>query len=157
MKTTDGPDDAWAGVADPVPGARPGPGGDGPDGGRDDNPGGVRDDESVPPEPADRLAEEARKLAEAVAAQLGGVREEVREKVVDPLIRRHPEAAAHLGAAGAELLAAYRSFVADKERRWASRAAPAQRVDIDIELDADIERDAGGELDADDAEPPRGD
>ncbi|MGW0664915.1 DUF5304 family protein [Streptodolium elevatio] len=151
MKSTDGSDDPWAGVADPVPGARSGRAGDGPDDrqddggdasrddGRADGPGGGYDGGRPRPESADRLAEEARRLAEAVAAQLGGVREEVREKVVEPLIRRHPEAAAHLGAAGAELLAAYRSFVADKERRWASRAAPAQRVDIDIELDADFD------------------
>ncbi|NUP34446.1 MAG: DUF5304 family protein [Streptomycetaceae bacterium] len=73
------------------------------------------------------MAEEARRLAEAVAGKLGGVR----QRVVDPLLERHPEAAAHLSAAGSELLAAYRAFVTDKERRWASRPAPTQRVDLD--------------------------
>lgn len=76
---------------------------------------------------AERLAEEARRLAEAVAGKLG----EVRQRVVDPLLERHPEAAAHLSAAGSELLSAYRAFVTDKERRWASRPAPTQRVDLD--------------------------
>ncbi|GAA4954747.1 hypothetical protein GCM10023205_15680 [Yinghuangia aomiensis] len=76
---------------------------------------------------AERLAEEARRFAEAVAGKLGGVR----QRVVDPLLERHPEAAAHLSAAGSELLAAYRAFVTDKERRWASRPAPTQRVDLD--------------------------
>ncbi|NUU26216.1 MAG: DUF5304 family protein, partial [Streptomycetaceae bacterium] len=78
-------------------------------------------------DPAERLAEEARRLAEAVAGQLG----EVRHRVVEPLLRKHPDVAAHLGTAGYELMAAYRALVADKERRWASRAAPAERVDLD--------------------------
>lgn len=171
MKSTDGPDDPWAGVADPVPGARSGadtgPRADGapdegPGEGPEERPDDRREDsdedsddagheagaDDVRPDPAERLAEEARRLAEAVAAQLGGVREEVREKVVDPLIRRHPEAAAHLGAAGAELLAAYRAFVADKERRWASRSAPAQRVDLDLDPDdAGDDRPDGGPRD----------
>ncbi|MCF2531243.1 DUF5304 family protein [Yinghuangia soli] len=120
MKTTDGPDDPWTGVADPIPGARTEPGPD-ESGAREHPQDGDRR------EPGERLAEEARKLAEAVVGQLG----EVRQRVVEPLLRKHPEAAAHLGAAGFELMAAYRSFVADKERRWASRAAPAQRVDLD--------------------------
>lgn len=112
-------------------GARDESGGDsGPDGdaersdsGRSDSDGSDADRSDS----AERLAEEARRLAEAVAGKLG----DVRQRVVDPLLERHPEAAAHLSAAGSELLAAYRAFVAGKERRWASRPAPTQRVDLD--------------------------
>ncbi|MDI2126123.1 DUF5304 family protein [Yinghuangia seranimata] len=126
MKTTDGADDAWAAVADPLPGAREDA--DGPRGERGERAGAEPPPSDGPrPDPADRLAEEARKLAEALAGQAAVLR----GRVVEPLVRKHPEAAAHLGAAGYELKAAYRAFVADKERRWASRAARAERVDLD--------------------------
>jgi len=54
--------------------------------------------------------------------------------VVDPrerLPRRHPEVAAHLAAAGAELANAYRAFVGDRERRWAARPTGTERIDLD--------------------------
>jgi hypothetical protein len=178
MKTTDG-EDPWASVSDPVPavhsgseaapveaasgeaasddeataGAAPGdrlPATDPGDRGPDDEPP-YDDDRHDRPDPAERPADEARRLAEVVAGQL----DEVRHRVVEPLLRKHPDVAAHLGAAGQELMAAYRALVADKERRWASRSAPAERVD----LDDDHHHDRGDDHDdpgtRDDA-PPRG-
>jgi hypothetical protein len=73
------------------------------------------------------LAEEAMKLAEVLIAQAG----EVKDKVVTPLVEKHPETAAHLAAAGTELAAAYRTFVADTERRWAARNAKTEKIDLD--------------------------
>jgi len=76
-----------------------------------------------PDAPAARLAEEARRLAESLVDQAGAVREQV--------ARRHPEVAAHLAAAGAELANAYRAFVGDRERRWAARPTGTERIDLD--------------------------
>lgn len=157
-KTTDGSDDPWADVVDPVPASgdrgvtAPRPSDeDDPDtahGGPDDA--GVEtvgdgDTDTAhdipadhrPASPADRLADEARKLAEVLVEQLGDVRDEVHDKVVGPLLRRHPDVAAHLGAAGSELMSAYRAFVAARERRWASRSAPTERVALDLDDEAD--------------------
>ncbi|MET7300041.1 DUF5304 family protein [Embleya sp. NPDC005575] len=75
--------------------------------------------------PAARLAEEARRLAETLVEQAGAVREQV--------ARRHPEVAAHLAAAGAELASAYRAFVGDRERRWAAKPAETERIRLDDE------------------------
>ncbi|MFI6580631.1 DUF5304 family protein [Embleya sp. NPDC050493] len=75
--------------------------------------------------PAARLAEEARRLAETLVEQAGAVREQV--------VRRHPEVAAHLAAAGAELASAYRAFVGDRERRWAAKPAETERIRLDDE------------------------
>lgn len=75
--------------------------------------------------PAARLAEEARRLAETLVEQAGAVREQV--------VRRHPEVAAHLAAAGSELASAYRAFVGDRERRWAARPAETERIRLDDE------------------------
>ncbi|UGQ09997.1 DUF5304 domain-containing protein [Yinghuangia sp. ASG 101] len=141
-KTTDGSDDPWADVVDPVSGdtergdpddtgAHP-PGGGGDTGAAPGDPA-----DPGPASPADRLADEARRLAEVLVEQLGDVRDEVHGKVVEPLLRRHPDVAAHLGAAGSELLSAYRAFVAARERRWASRSAPTERVALDLDDDAD--------------------
>ncbi|HSA50842.1 MAG TPA: DUF5304 family protein [Yinghuangia sp.] len=146
-KTTDGSDDPWAGAVDPVSGPyADGGGGPGPgspadeekphDDGDGENPADAPAD-SAPASPADRLAEEARRLAEVLAEQFDDVRHEVRDKVVEPLMRRHPDVAAHLGAAGTELLSAYRAFVSARERRWASRSAPAERVALDHDDEPD--------------------
>ncbi|WP_424636483.1 DUF5304 family protein [Embleya sp. AB8] len=82
--------------------------------------------------PAARLAEEARRLAEALVEQAGAVREQ--------MVRRHPEVAAHLAAAGSEfaaagseLAAAFRAFVGDRERRWAAKPAETERIRLDDE------------------------
>ncbi|MYW02623.1 hypothetical protein GT354_30995 [Streptomyces sp. SID3343] len=72
-----------------------------------------------------RLAEEARRLAESLVGQAESVREQV--------VRRHPDVAAHLAAAGAELASAYRAFVGDRERRWAARPAAKERIRLDDE------------------------
>lgn len=146
MTTTGGTDDPWGSTADPIAGAGADRG-DASDAGRADHHADDTDHHDHSGDhsgdhaggPADghrhdssaRLAEEARKLAGVVVGHLGDVRGEVREKVVEPLMRKHPEVAAHLGAAGYELKSAYRAFLADRERRWASRAAPAQRVALD--------------------------
>lgn len=89
--------------------------------------------------PGARLAEEARRLAESLAAQAGLVR----EQVVEPLLRKHPEVAAHLTAAGSELVSAYRAFVADRERRWAARPAPTERITLDDTEDGEDPESAG--------------
>ncbi|MFI1381267.1 DUF5304 family protein [Embleya sp. NPDC020886] len=83
--------------------------------------GGDKGDEA----PAARLAEEARRLAETLVEQADAVREQV--------VRRHPEVAAHLAAAGAELASAYRAFVGDRERRWAAKPAETERIRLDDE------------------------
>lgn len=161
-KTTDGSDDPWADVVDPVSGgaghgepddagahAPAEHGGDTDSDTETDTEAGTEADADAasgesadpgpPASPADRLAEEARRLAEALVEQFGDVRDEVHGKVVEPLLRRHPDVAAHLGAAGSELLSAYRAFVAARERRWASRSAPTERVALDVDDEADTD------------------
>lgn len=90
--------------------------------------------------PPGSAAEELRRLADAVAEKLGAfsgraasaanpvaglaaeqvVRQAVRQAkaVVDPVLERNPQVFDHLAAAGAELLAAYRSAVTTQEGRW---------------------------------------
>ncbi|MEE1928702.1 DUF5304 family protein [Streptomyces sp. TRM 70351] len=97
-------------------------------------------------------AEELRRLAETVAGRLadlagpltGGAAqgEQWARQLVDgaraaarPVLQRNPDVVAHLSAAGSELLAAYRSAVADSEQRWTrtpdgtTAPAPGQRED----------------------------
>ncbi len=155
-------DDAWAEVTDPVPGAaasedsaeapRDAAAADGPrvaDAPKPEDTAGAgagrgdpwarlgeearrlaesltgQDGDGTGPPPSARFAEEAPRLAESLAGQAEAVREQV--------ARRHPEVAAHLAAAGAELASAYRAFVGDRERRWAARPAEKERIRLDDE------------------------
>ncbi|GGR94342.1 hypothetical protein GCM10010252_36270 [Streptomyces aureoverticillatus] len=87
--------------------------------------------------PPGSAAEELRKLVDAVSDKLSGlqspllgavaqgaVQETVQQVVrqakaaVEPVIERNPDVFDHLAAAGAELLAAYRSAVTGQESRW---------------------------------------
>ncbi|GHE50860.1 hypothetical protein GCM10018785_20790 [Streptomyces longispororuber] len=87
--------------------------------------------------PPGSAAEELRKLVDAVSEKLSGlqsplfgavaqgaVQETVQQVVrqakaaVEPVIERNPDVFDHLAAAGAELLAAYRSAVTGQESRW---------------------------------------
>ncbi|WJV49279.1 DUF5304 domain-containing protein [Streptomyces flavofungini] len=90
--------------------------------------------------PPGSAAEELRKLVDAVSDKLaslsggqspllgavaqGAVQETVQQVVrqakaaVEPVIERNPDVFDHLAAAGAELLAAYRSAVTGQEARW---------------------------------------
>jgi hypothetical protein len=96
-------------------------------------------------------AEELRRLAEAVsgavndrlatlrnpAVQLAaqGVISQVRS-VVEPIVDRNPDVFDHLSAAGAELLAAYRSAVSHAEARWTAGGDPTSRSTAEhIDLD----------------------
>ncbi|MBD0739965.1 DUF5304 family protein [Streptomyces sp. CBMA29] len=94
--------------------------------------------------------EELRRLAEAfgeaVTDRLGalrnpavqmaaqGVMSQVRS-VVEPIKDRNPDVFDHLTAAGAELLAAYRSAVAQHETRWTGEdrapSSPTEHIDLD--------------------------
>jgi ABC-type transporter Mla subunit MlaD len=90
--------------------------------------------------PPGSAAEELRKLADAVADRLSGLRSPLfgavasgtaqqmvnqvvqqAKTIVEPVIERNPQVFDHLAAAGSELLAAYRSAVEAQERRWTSR------------------------------------
>jgi hypothetical protein len=91
-------------------------------------------------------AEELRRLAEAVGDRLAGLRNpavqmaaqgvisQVRS-VVEPIKDRNPDVFDHLTAAGAELLAAYRSAVAQHENRWTggerAPSSPTEHIDLD--------------------------
>jgi hypothetical protein len=95
-------------------------------------------------------ADELRRLAEAVgdavndrlatlrnpAVQMAaqGVVSQVRS-VVEPILDRNPDVFDHLSAAGAELLAAYRSAVTRAETRWTagdeSSRSSAEHIDLD--------------------------
>lgn len=95
-------------------------------------------------------ADELRRLAEAVgdavndrlatlrnpAVQMAaqGVVSQVRS-VVEPILDRNPDVFDHLSAAGAELLAAYRSAVTHAEARWTagdeSSRSSAEHIDLD--------------------------
>jgi Family of unknown function (DUF5304) len=95
-------------------------------------------------------ADELRRLAEAVgeavtdrlatlrnpAVQLAaqGVLSQVRS-VVEPIKERNPDVFDHLTAAGAELLAAYRSAVAQAESRWTSGTGSSRSTAEHIDLD----------------------
>jgi hypothetical protein len=99
---------------------------------------------------AGSAAEELRRLAEAVGAavtdRLGslgnpavqmaaqGVISQMRS-VVEPIVDRNPDVFDHLAAAGAELLAAYRSAVAGAEARWTSGEGPSRSTAEHIDLD----------------------
>jgi hypothetical protein len=94
--------------------------------------------------------DELRRLAEAVSeavtdklSALGnpavqfaaqGVISQVRS-VVEPIVERNPDVFDHLSAAGAELLAAYRSAVTRAEARWTSGdsadRSTAEHIDLD--------------------------
>lgn len=94
--------------------------------------------------------EELRRLADAVGAavtdRLGtlgnpavqmaaqGVFSQMRS-VVEPIVERNPDVFDHLAAAGAELLAAYRSAVAGAEARWTSGEGSARSTAEHIDLD----------------------
>lgn len=91
-------------------------------------------------------AEELRRLAEAVTDKLSelgnpavalaaqGVISQVKA-VVEPLRERNPDVFEHLSAAGAELLAAYRSAVTRHEARWTGRdpgtGSTSEHIDLD--------------------------
>ncbi|WP_329130920.1 DUF5304 domain-containing protein [Streptomyces sp. NBC_01476] len=79
----------------------------------------------------DRLAT-LRNPAVQMAAQ--GVISQVRS-VVEPIVERNPDLFDHLNAAGAELLAAYRSAVTQAEARWtsggSSKRSTAEHIDLD--------------------------
>ncbi|WP_328912938.1 MULTISPECIES: DUF5304 family protein [unclassified Streptomyces] len=79
----------------------------------------------------DRLAT-LRNPAVQMAAQ--GVISQVRS-VVEPIKERHPDVVDHLTAAGAELLAAYRSAVAEAEARWTSGGGSSRSTAEHIDLD----------------------
>lgn len=90
--------------------------------------------------------EELRRLAEAVTDKLAslrnpavqlaaqGVISQVRS-VVEPIKDRNPDVFDHLTAAGAELLAAYRSAVAQHESGWTGEdrapSSPTEHIDLD--------------------------
>lgn len=95
-------------------------------------------------------AEELRRLAEAVGDAVSerlaalrnpavqmvaqGMMAQVRS-VVEPIKERNPGVFDHLAAAGAELLAAYRSAVAGAESRWTSGEGSARSTAEHIDLD----------------------
>jgi predicted NBD/HSP70 family sugar kinase len=95
-------------------------------------------------------AEELRRFAEAVGDAVGerlaalrnpavqvaaqGMLSQMRS-VVEPIKERNPEVFDHLTAAGAELLAAYRSAVAGAESRWTSGEGSARSTAEHIDLD----------------------
>jgi hypothetical protein len=79
----------------------------------------------------DRLAT-LRNPAVQMAAQ--GVISQVRS-VVEPIKDRNPDLFDHLTAAGAELLAAYRSAVAGAESRWTSGTGSSRSTAEHIDLD----------------------
>ncbi|MEU2773488.1 DUF5304 domain-containing protein [Streptomyces sp. NPDC007162] len=108
--------------------------------------------------PPGSAAEELRKLVDAVADRLSGLRtpllgavagpaaqQVVRQVVqqaknaVEPVMERNPDVFDHLAAAGGELLAAYRSAVQAQETRWTGPdgrdkgegTAPGERIDLD--------------------------
>ena len=68
------------------------------------------------------LADEGRKLWEAVET-----------RIVAPAIRSYPEMAGHLGAAGRELMAAYRAVVRGQERVWREPDPEPRREKITVE------------------------
>jgi hypothetical protein len=73
-----------------------------------------------------------RSPAVQLAAQ--GVFSQVRS-VVEPIKERNPDLFDHLTAAGAELLAAYRSAVAGAEARWTSGGSSSRSTAEHIDLD----------------------
>jgi hypothetical protein len=113
--------------------------------------------------PPGSAAEELRKLVDAVAEKLSGLQspllgavggpaaqQAVRQVVeqakaaVEPVIERNPDVFGHLAAAGSELLAAYRSAVQAREKRWTTGesdprgrgdrgdgSGPGQHIDLD--------------------------
>lgn len=70
----------------------------------------------------------------AVRLTAQGVVSQMRS-VVEPIVDRNPDLFDHLAAAGAELLAAYRSAVAGAEARWTagegSKRSTAEHIDLD--------------------------
>lgn len=104
--------------------------------------------------PPGSAAEELRKLVDTVADKLSGLQSPLLGQVagpaaqqvvkqvvqqakaaVEPVIERNPDVFDHLAAAGAELLAAYRSAVAGAEARWTagegSSRSTAEHIDLD--------------------------
>ncbi|MYS19705.1 hypothetical protein GA0115240_11217 [Streptomyces sp. DvalAA-14] len=94
----------------------------------------------------DELRRLAEAVSEAVTDKLGalgnpavqlaaqGVISQVRS-VVEPIVERNPDVFDHLSAAGAELLAAYRSAVTRAEGRWTSGDTSARSTAEHIDLD----------------------
>jgi len=68
------------------------------------------------------FAEEGRKLWEAVET-----------RVVAPMIRSYPDVARHLGAAGREVVAAYRSALRDQEQVWREQHPDSRHEKITVE------------------------
>jgi hypothetical protein len=101
---------------------------------------------SAPGSAADELRRLAEAVGEAVTDRLAtlrnpavqmaaqGVVSQVRS-VVEPIKERNPDLFDHLSAAGAELLAAYRSAVAGAEARWTSGEGSARSTAEHIDLD----------------------
>ncbi|MFJ8646598.1 DUF5304 domain-containing protein [Streptomyces sp. NPDC093546] len=94
--------------------------------------------------PPGAAAEELRKLVDAVAEKVAGLRAPLlgagaqnavqqlvsqAKSAVEPMIERNPEVFDHLAAAGSELLAAYRSAVEGQERRWTQGRPGAGKSD----------------------------
>ncbi|MFC4030308.1 DUF5304 family protein [Streptomyces polygonati] len=94
----------------------------------------------------DELRRLAEAVSEAVTDKLGalgnpavqlaaqGVISQVRS-VVEPIVDRNPDVFDHLSAAGAELLAAYRSAVTRAEGRWTSGDTSSRSTAEHIDLD----------------------
>ncbi|MFE2446985.1 DUF5304 domain-containing protein [Streptomyces sp. NPDC021218] len=83
------------------------------------------------------VAEEFRKLADALADKVAGLQAplagtavqgavqqliEQAKAAAEPVIERNPDVFEHLASAGSELLAAYRAAVTGQERRWTQGA-----------------------------------
>lgn len=68
---------------------------------------------------AQAAAQNAARSAERAARQFA----ESARSVVEPVVERNPQVFEHLSAAGAELLAAYRTAVAGHEQRWTRGAS----------------------------------
>jgi hypothetical protein len=68
------------------------------------------------------LADEGRRLWEAVET-----------RIVAPALRSYPDVVRHLGAAGREVMEAYRSAVRNQEQIWREQHPDSQRENITVE------------------------
>jgi hypothetical protein len=107
--------------------------------------------------PPGSAAEELRKLVDAVSEKVSDFQSSLpgmaaqsalqqflsqAKAVVEPVVERNPDVFDHLAAAGGELIAAYRSAVANHEQRWTGAPdakkdnggegpGSAERIDLD--------------------------